>query len=124
MEVEPSPPATAKASLPATHDATQPAKEEEAQARPSVTFQVTESEPSEPAKDGVSIEECNAGQVPAIYDATPFAQEETNPPVIISYATATDEGRGEQHMWAVANALRAEGINLYTAKFTNETDWQ
>ena len=58
------------------------------------------------------------------YDATPFAQEINNPPVIISYATGTDSGRGEQHMWAVGNVLRREGVSVFNAKFTNEIDWQ
>ena len=58
------------------------------------------------------------------YDATPFAQETNNPPVIISYASATDGDRGEQHMWAVGNVLRSEGVSFFTAKYANELDWQ
>ena len=34
------------------------------------------------------------------YNSTPFAQEHARPPVIVSYASAADSGRGEQHMCA------------------------
>eukprot|EP01044_Picomonas_judraskeda_P024361 COSAG03_NODE_6689_length_1019_cov_1.455435_1_plen_196_part_01 len=40
------------------------------------------------------------------YDPTPFRQEEPFPAGIFSYASGADGGKGMQHMWAVANALR------------------
>ena len=51
------------------------------------------------------------------YDCTPFVQVEEEPPVIISYAGASDRGRGEQHMWAVGSVLQAEGVNVYIGDF-------
>lgn len=52
-------------------------------------------------------------------------QDEYFPPVIISYATATDAGNGERYAWALANLLRKNKINAYLGKM-NETggDWE
>ena len=38
--------------------------------------------------------------------STPFDLEAALPPVIFSYCTKTDGGRGEQRMWQIANFLK------------------
>ena len=38
------------------------------------------------------------------------------PPVISSYCTKTDGGRGEQRMWQVANFLKRHGIASFNGK--------
>ena len=48
--------------------------------------------------------------------STPFALETDFPPVIFSYCTKTDGGRGEERMWQVANHLRSHGIASFNGK--------
>ena len=48
--------------------------------------------------------------------STPFNLEKTFPPVIFSYCTATDGGRGEAHMWRLANLLKQHGIASFNGK--------
>ena len=49
-------------------------------------------------------------------DSTPFRLEDQFPPVIFSYCTKTDNGRGEEHMWRVANFLKRHGISSFNGK--------
>ena len=46
----------------------------------------------------------------------PFKLEADFPPVVLSYCTKTDGGRGEARMWQVANFLRSHGIASFNAK--------
>ena len=48
--------------------------------------------------------------------STPFALETTFPPVIFSYCTKTEGGRGEERMWQLANHLRSHGIASFNGK--------
>ena len=96
---------------------------------PSSSVAPASEEPSE--SESGSFKASEPGSFKAIasyemtsYDRTPYGQDEDNPPVIVSYASATDSGNGEHHMWAVGNMLRAAGVNWYTAKFTNDLNWQ
>ena len=47
---------------------------------------------------------------------TPFALQTSFPPVIFSYCTKTDDGRGEQRMWQIANFLKKHGIASFNGK--------
>ena len=48
--------------------------------------------------------------------STPFALQTSFPPVIFSYCTKTDGGRGEQRMWQIANFLKKHGIASFNGK--------
>ena len=48
--------------------------------------------------------------------STPFALKTSFPPVIFSYCTKTDGGRGEQRMWQIANFLKKHGIASFNGK--------
>ena len=50
---------------------------------------------------------------PYAHNATPFSREEAFPEVIISYATKSRGGKGEEDMWAIANVLRQHGITSF-----------
>ena len=59
------------------------------------------------------------------YDATPFPQEEDFPKVIISYATNSNNNRGKDDMWAIANVLRKNGITSFNGyQVRPGEDWQ
>ena len=68
--------------------------------------------------------EGGAYEYQAMLDTLRFPLEEDFPHVILSYATATDGGRGELWVWKVACALREVGITTYNGK-QNEPggDW-
>jgi LSD1 subclass zinc finger protein len=46
----------------------------------------------------------------------PFSLQTSFPPVIFSYCTKTDGGRGEQRMWQIANFLKKHGIASFNGK--------
>ena len=48
--------------------------------------------------------------------STSFLLEETFPPVIFSYCSKTDGGRGEERMWQLANFLKDNGIHSFNGK--------
>ena len=48
--------------------------------------------------------------------STAFALQTSFPPVIFSYCTKTDGGRGEQRMWQIANFLKKHGIASFNGK--------
>ena len=48
--------------------------------------------------------------------STPFALQTSFPPVIFSYCSKTDGGRGEQRMWQIANFLKKHGIASFNGK--------
>ena len=48
--------------------------------------------------------------------STPFALQTSFPPVIFSYCSKTDGGRGEQRMWQIANFLKKHGISSFNGK--------
>ena len=45
-----------------------------------------------------------------------FTLKTSFPPVIFSYCTKTDGGRGEQRMWQIANFLKKHGIASFNGK--------
>eukprot|EP01050_Picozoa_sp_SAG11_P023201 SAG11_NODE_4598_length_1840_cov_1.031591_1_plen_306_part_01 len=47
-----------------------------------------------------------------------------NPSVIFSYASATDGGKGVEHMWALANVLREAGVTSYCGLMVKTQNWQ
>ena len=51
--------------------------------------------------------------------STPFTLQTSFPPVIFSYCTKTDGGRGEQRMWQVASFLERHGI-----AFASRCEWR
>lgn len=55
---------------------------------------------------------------------TDFPLQEPFPPVIISYCTKTDNGRGEERMWQIANFLKENGIASFNGKQVESgEDW-
>ena len=44
---------------------------------------------------------------------TEFTQQSPLPTVILSYCTHTDEGKGKEHVWAIANILKDAGITSF-----------
>ena len=46
------------------------------------------------------------------------------PDGIFSYASASDGGRGMQHMYAIGNMLRRNGITTYCGKMVQVENWQ
>ena len=59
------------------------------------------------------------------YDATPFDLEEDFPIVIISYASKSNNNRGKDDMWAIANVLRRNGITSFNGyQVKPGEDWQ
>jgi hypothetical protein len=58
------------------------------------------------------------------YDTTFFGAEVMTPEIIFSYASRSDGGKGADHMWAVANALRKEGITSYNGLMVTDGNWQ
>ena len=48
--------------------------------------------------------------------STSFLLKETFPPVIFSYCSKTDGGRGEERMWQLANFLKDNGIHSFNGK--------
>ena len=48
--------------------------------------------------------------------STPFDVETAFPPVISSYCTKTDDGRGEERMWQLANFLKQHGVASFNGK--------
>ena len=57
--------------------------------------------------------------------STPFALKSSFPPVIFTYCTKTDGGRGEQRMWQIANFLKKNGIASFNGcQVKAGEDWQ
>ena len=48
--------------------------------------------------------------------SAPFRLQEFFPPVIFSYCTKTEGGRGEERTWQLANFLRSHGITSFNGK--------
>eukprot|EP01051_Picozoa_sp_SAG22_P006332 SAG22_NODE_409_length_10939_cov_1.956638_5_plen_453_part_00 len=58
------------------------------------------------------------------YNPTEYKARTPFPTCIISYRTASDGGKGDQHMWAIANYLEEHGITCYCALMVHTDNWQ
>jgi hypothetical protein len=60
----------------------------------------------------------------ALYDPAEFKPAVDFPVGIFSYASASDGGKGIDHMWAIGNALRLHGISTYCGLMVRTKNWQ
>eukprot|EP01051_Picozoa_sp_SAG22_P007249 SAG22_NODE_503_length_9694_cov_13.573736_5_plen_1203_part_00 len=58
------------------------------------------------------------------YNPTEYKARAPFPAGIISYRTASDGGKGDQHMWAIANYLEEHGITCYCGLMVRTANWQ
>lgn len=58
------------------------------------------------------------------YTTREYQPTSPRPVCIFSYASASDGGRGAEHMWAVGNVLEAHGISTYCGLMVRTDMWQ
>jgi hypothetical protein len=58
------------------------------------------------------------------YNPTEYPARVPFPAGIISYRTASDGGKGDLHMWAIANCLEAHEITCYCGLMVRTENWQ
>eukprot|EP01043_Picozoa_sp_COSAG02_P037604 COSAG02_NODE_2835_length_7924_cov_8.681534_4_plen_1683_part_00 len=86
---------------------------------------IREGLPPEALRDGTEPEPAQVDASSPEYDATPFDCETDFPSGIFSYASGTDNERGKQRMWAIANALRQQKITTFNGKMVPAgRDWE
>jgi hypothetical protein len=86
-----------------------------------------EAELTEPEPEVAEVAEVASRGIAqmACYDAAEFRNPDgVRPEGIFSYASASDDGKGIQHMWAVGNALRLHGITTYCGLMVRTDNWQ
>ena len=60
----------------------------------------------------------------SLYDPTEMKVQVNFPVGIISYRTASDGGKGDQHMWAIVRYLDSQGITTYCGLMVRSESWQ